>query len=85
MPAEDGPIAGVIWDLDGTVLDTESLICQVAKEIVERHGGELTEEVVRASTGLRPLESWQVVAQKTGLPVSAEQLLAESEELLCDR
>lgn len=79
------PISGVIWDLDGTVLDTESLIFQVAKEVVSRHGAELTESAAQAATGLRPLESWQVVADTMGLTVPAAQLLAESEELLCDR
>ena len=78
-------ISGVIWDLDGTVLDTESLIFQVAKEVVSRHGAELTESAAQAATGLRPLESWQVVADTMGLTVPAAQLLAESEELLCDR
>ncbi|KAK2077510.1 hypothetical protein QBZ16_004355 [Prototheca wickerhamii] len=79
------PISGVIWDLDGTVLDTESLIFQVAKEVVSRHGAELTESAAQAATGLRPLESWQVVADRMELTVPAAQLLAESEELLCDR
>jgi beta-phosphoglucomutase-like phosphatase (HAD superfamily) len=35
-------VTAVIFDLDGTVLDTETLVLEVAKGVVESHGASLT-------------------------------------------
>lgn len=79
------PSACVIWDLDGTLLDTESLVAEVAREVIARHGGELTDAARAASLGKRPLEAWAAVAAALDLPVPAQQLLEESEALLSER
>ncbi|KAG2426248.1 hypothetical protein HXX76_013006 [Chlamydomonas incerta] len=83
--AIERPVKAVLLDLDGLILDTESLCVEVARSVVERYGKELTLEAQRAALGKRPLECWASVAEILGLPVPAEQLLAETEPLLAAR
>lgn len=76
----------VIFDLDGTLLDTESLIVETASSIVARHGKKLTAQAQAASLGKTPLEAWQATIDTLDIKgVSAEQLVAESEPLLIER
>ena len=42
-------IKAVIFDLDGTIIDTESLCVDISREVVARHGKKLTHEVIRVS------------------------------------
>ncbi|GLI60027.1 hypothetical protein VaNZ11_002092 [Volvox africanus] len=79
------PVKALILDLDGLILDTESLCVEVAREIVARHGKQLTLEAHRVALGKRPLECWSDVAKVLGIEAPAEQLLAESEPLLAAR
>ena len=44
-------VKGVVFDLDGTLLDTESLVLEVARQVCAKHGNELTAEAIQASTG----------------------------------
>ncbi|GAB4824069.1 hypothetical protein N2152v2_011115 [Parachlorella kessleri] len=85
--AQDTPsqVECVIFDLDGTVLDTESLVLEVAKTVCERHGKQLTPEAARASLGRTPLDAWQTVADMLGIECTAQQLFEESEPLLVKR
>lgn len=71
----------------GTVLDTESLVLEVAKAVVARHGKMLTQQAAVKAVGLRPLEAWQAVREELGLPeqVTAQALFEESEPLLRER
>lgn len=79
-------VACVIWDLDGTVLDTESLVCEVSRSVLAAHGAELTPEAVKAGIGKRPIEAWQAVVDQLQLTsVTAQQLYDESEPLLTAR
>lgn len=79
------PVKLVIFDLDGTLLDTESLVCDVSQRVLAAHGATLTPEAVKAGLGKRPLEAWQAVVDLLGLPVPAQQLYDESEPLLTER
>lgn len=76
-----------IFDLDGLILDTESLCVEVATQVLQRYGKQLTQQAQRAALGKRPLDCWRDVAAELGLSetVSAEQLVAESEPLLAAR
>lgn len=76
------PIRACIFDLDGTVLDTESLVVEVGSKVLAKYGKALTVEALHAGTGKRPVEAWQAVVDVLGLDVPAEQLYKESEPLL---
>ncbi|MEW5305405.1 MAG: hypothetical protein WDW38_011321 [Sanguina aurantia] len=85
MATAPGPVKYVIFDLDGLLLDTETLCVDVAREVLARYGKELTHEAHKAALGKRPLECWQAVSDLLGLPVGGAALLAESEPMLTDR
>lgn len=60
---------------------------EVATQVLQRYGKQLTQQAQRAALGKRPLDCWRDVAAELGLSetVSAEQLVAESEPLLAAR
>jgi hypothetical protein len=61
-------------------------VLEVARAVVERHGGKLTAEVQRAAAGRRPLEAWQATIELLGLEnVTAQALFDESEPILKER
>lgn len=67
------PVQLVIFDLDGTLLNTEQLVAEVARSVVKRHGKTMTLEAIKVSlivTGAlcshRYLEMFNVTACAAG-------------------
>lgn len=80
------PVKAVIFDLDGTLLDTESLVRSVSAAVLERHGAKLTPAAEKAALGRRPVEAWQAVIDVLDVKgTTAQQLFDESEPLLQER
>ena len=75
----------VIFDLDGTLIQTESLVIDAATTIVESYGKTLTNEAITASLGKRPLEAWASVQTLLGIPATPQELFDASEPLLTQR
>lgn len=69
----------------GTIIDTESLVLEVVRSVIESHGKTLTAEAAEAALGMRPAEAWAKVAAELGIPRTGQQLYEESEPLLRDR
>eukprot|EP00191_Tetraselmis_sp_GSL018_P007511 CAMPEP_0177620410 /NCGR_PEP_ID=MMETSP0419_2-20121207/26885_1 /TAXON_ID=582737 /ORGANISM="Tetraselmis sp., Strain GSL018" /LENGTH=482 /DNA_ID=CAMNT_0019119955 /DNA_START=56 /DNA_END=1505 /DNA_ORIENTATION=- len=78
-------ITTVLFDLDGTLIDTETLVNGVASQVVSKYGKSLPHSVQQAALGKRPLEAWKIVADQLEIPKTAEELFEESEPLLVDR
>lgn len=72
----------VIFDLDGTLLDTESMYTQAAQAVVGRFGKTYDWSVKRLVIGGDPHEGARKVVEHLQLPISAEQYLSEREEHL---
>lgn len=73
----------LIWDLDGLILETETLVIKYATAVLQSHGYDLTSDAIACSIGKRPLDAWQAVVDMLNITsITAEQLLAESEALL---
>ncbi|CAN0107707.1 unnamed protein product [Pylaiella littoralis] len=75
----DKPIRGALFDLDGTLLDTEELSSQALQRSVGKFGKEFTWEVKQKILGLRK-ESWApIVVTELGLEgqLSPEDLGAQ--------
>lgn len=64
-------VSHVIFDLDGTLLDTESLVDEVLEEVVARYGKEWDGRGAQKRLGKRPLEASVSVVEDYELPCSA--------------
>ncbi|WP_395365341.1 HAD family hydrolase [Streptomyces sp. YH02] len=60
-----GPVRAVLFDLDGTLVDTPGVIARLTVEVLAGHGFTPGEDEVRATVG-RPLD--RSLARLTGLP-----------------
>ena len=47
----------VIFDLDGTLLDSDRIVQQVIRGLVERRGYEYTSAIAKSGLGMRPQEA----------------------------
>ena len=78
-------IKAVIFDLDGTLIQTETLILDIARHVVAQHGKELTEEAIAASLGRSPIDAWATVARLLDIDAPPQSLLDAAEPLLRER
>jgi pseudouridine 5'-phosphatase len=76
------PPSHVIFDLDGTLVDTEPLYTQAAENILARYGKVFDFGIKRQIMGGGPLAGARFVVEQLGLPLSPEDYLAEREALL---
>ena len=73
-------IRAVIFDLDGTMFDTEALFFRVASEMLRARGKEFTLAIMRAMIGRQGNESGLAFKRMTGLDDEPEALMAEAKE-----
>lgn len=72
----------VIFDLDGTLLDTEALYLSAAQQVCAGYGAEYTLELKRSLMGGDTLTGARKVAATLGLPIDALEYLAQRERIL---
>lgn len=56
--------AAVLWDLDGTMLDSEKVWWEVEQDLFAEHGGQWTEELARSLTGSDLYDSAVLMIQR---------------------
>lgn len=76
------PITHVIYDMDGLLLDTESLNEQVNGEIVQRYGKTFTTEIKIAIAGTTAINSARTIIERLEIPMTAEEYLQERNKIL---
>ena len=69
------PVAGVIFDLDGVLLDTEAFYTEVTQEICGAYGKVFDWSIKRNMIGRPSLESAQYLVEALSLPIAAEEYL----------
>nr|XP_060615727.1 pseudouridine-5'-phosphatase-like [Anolis sagrei ordinatus] len=74
------PITHVIFDLDGTLLNTETLYTAVLEELCSRHGKKFTWEQKEVIMGRRELEGLDILRKILDIPLTAEQMIQEAEK-----
>lgn len=79
-PADRRP-AAVLWDMDGTLVDTEPYWIDAEFEIVEMHGGTWTHEHAKALVGSDLLDSGAYIREHGGVDRSPAEIV----EMLLDR
>ncbi|KAG0144532.1 hypothetical protein CROQUDRAFT_619026 [Cronartium quercuum f. sp. fusiforme G11] len=69
-------IKAVIFDMDGLLLDSESLYTTISNEILAPFNKQLTWEIKAILMGRPALESATLLVEKTGIPMAPEDLIA---------
>lgn len=75
-------ITHVIYDLDGTLLDTEPFYIQTTDAIFARFGMRLSPDVRAIMMGRPTPVAVPMMLEHTGLPMTAEEFIAEREAAL---
>lgn len=75
-------ITHVIYDLDGTLLDTEPLYRLATQEILDRYDASLTVELRAAMIGRPTPVAARVLVKMTGIPMAPEAFAAERDARL---
>ena len=77
-----GSITHVIYDMDGLLIDTESLNEKINGEIVQRYGKTFTTEIKIAIAGTTAINSAKTIINILQIPLTVEEYLAERNKLL---
>ncbi len=80
-PLATTPVA-MIFDLDGTLLDTEPLYTEAAQKVLDPYGHTYTLELKKRVMGGDSHRSAQLTIDEFGLPHTADEFLAERESYL---
>lgn len=67
----------VLWDMDGTLIDSEPHWLKSERQLAERLGGSWSEEDGLEMVGLSLTESTKLFAEKLGVDVPHDELLTE--------
>jgi pseudouridine-5'-monophosphatase len=76
------PPTHIIFDLDGTLVDTEPLYTLAAERVLARFGKVFDFGIKRQIMGGGPLTGARFVVEHLGLPITPEEYLAEREAIL---
>jgi HAD superfamily hydrolase (TIGR01509 family) len=77
------PLAGFLFDLDGTLVDTEALHYDSAMEVLARYGKTLSKEAFKPYIGTAEVPFWEDLQRILELPANVDELLrARTEEYL---
>ena len=76
LPADTAPTAlqGVLWDMDGTIVDTEPYWIQAEKDLVASYGGSWTDASAEAMVG-QALTYGAGLLQAAGVPLTVREII----------
>lgn len=74
-------IKAVIFDMDGLLLDSESIYTTVTNEVLAPFNKQLTWEIKSLLMGRPARESAKILIQQTGIPLDPDQLIAQMTRL----
>jgi HAD superfamily hydrolase (TIGR01509 family) len=77
LDAPRGLPAAVLWDLDGTLVDTEPLWIESEFELVKLHGGTWSHEHAMNLVGNDLLESGRYIAEHSGVDLDPAAIVEE--------
>ncbi|MFZ9089189.1 MAG: HAD family hydrolase [Planctomycetaceae bacterium] len=74
-------IRAVVFDLDGTMLNTEDIFEDAGQVLMERRGLTMTNEIRREMLGRRPAEAFAALKRLTGITDDTDALMRETKEI----
>lgn len=76
--------AALIFDMDGTLLDTEPLYTDATQRVLDPYGATYTMELKRQCIGGDSHKSAEIVIDACGLPMTSDEFLAQREVFLVE-
>ena len=76
------PITHALFDMDGLLLDTETIYTQVTQKIVSRFGKQYDWSIKANMIGRKAIDSARYLVEVLALPITAEEYLEEREDML---
>lgn len=77
--------AAVLWDMDGTLVDTEPEWIATERALVMSHGGTWTDEDSKKLVGSALIEAAEYIRVRGGLPMTAEQVVETMVDRIVER
>ncbi|MGY1943235.1 HAD-IA family hydrolase [Nocardia asiatica] len=74
-------LAGVLWDMDGTLLDSEKLWDVAVRELAREHGHEMTDEIRHALIGASGPNALRIMFTGLGIEPTPDSLRAAGQFL----
>ncbi|MGK8522818.1 HAD family hydrolase [Nocardia asteroides] len=74
-------LAGVLWDMDGTLLDSEKLWDVAVRELAREHGHEMTDAIRHALIGASGPDALRIMFTGLGIEPTPDSLRAAGEFL----
>ncbi|WP_329609182.1 HAD family hydrolase [Arthrobacter sp. ATA002] len=71
---ENGPLQAVLWDMDGTIVDTEPYWIQAEKDLVHSYGGSWTDADAEMMIG-QALTFSAGLLQNAGVPLGIREII----------
>ena len=78
-------IEAVIFDLDGVLIDSETVWNSAREQLVRERGGTWREEATREMMGMSSVEWSRFIADELGVELSPEQISDDVVELMAER
>ena len=72
-----GPYAAVLWDMDGTLVDTEPYWMRAEAELAARHGATWTHEDSLAIVGFDLLDAARYIRDRMGVDLEPAAIVEE--------
>ena len=76
-PAPAWPVAAVLWDMDGTLVDTEPYWVEAEYALASRHGGAWSQEHALNLVGNDLIESGRYIREHMGIDVEPSLIVEE--------
>lgn len=67
---------GMLWDMDGTLIDTEPYWMEAETELIESHGGTWSQEQAFQLVGNALPVSGGIIKRETGIPLEVDAIVA---------
>lgn len=66
---------GVLWDMDGTLIDTEPYWMEAENDLIESHGGTWSDAQAFQLVGNALIVSGRIIKEQTGIPLTPEEIV----------
>lgn len=78
-------IRAILFDMDGLMLDTETLYWDVGRQIARGFGKTVADETFKQMMGRDRKTSCEIFIRETGIPLTVDEVMLRREEMMLER